>query len=119
MIGPMTNPEILAVARLRQWASDRSALTNGRALVVASPGRPGRNNNQNRFDAALVRVIDFDRAIASLDPDEQAALVLRYRDREGERNIAIALRCSTRKVAYLLPIARRHLASELERRNLL
>jgi DNA-directed RNA polymerase specialized sigma24 family protein len=115
----MSTNEVLAVARLRQWACDRSALTNGRALVVASPGRPGRNNNLNRFDAALVRVIDFDKALGTLDQDERAALVLRYRDRESEGRIATALRCSVRKVGYLLPIARRHLAAELERRNLL
>jgi DNA-directed RNA polymerase specialized sigma24 family protein len=115
----MTTPEVLAVARLRQWACDRSALANGKALNITSPGRPGRNNNSNRFDAALVRVIDFDRAIGSLDPDEQTALVLRYRDREPSHRIAQALRCSERKVEYLVPLARHHLANELERRNLL
>jgi DNA-directed RNA polymerase specialized sigma24 family protein len=115
----MSTDEALAVARLRQWAATRAALDNGKSLNIQHPGRPTGKPNTNRFDAALVRVIDFERALCTLDADEQTILVLRYRDRENDKGIASAVSWSVRKLSYMLPQARKHLASVLGRLNLL
>ncbi len=118
-IGPMTSGEVLAVARLRQWAYDKSAVKHGKVQNLRSPGRAPKHATTNRYDAVLVRLIDFDRAMASLDSQEQVALILHYRDHETEARIATTLQCSVRKVAYLLPTARKHLANVLDRMDLL
>jgi DNA-directed RNA polymerase specialized sigma24 family protein len=117
MIGPMYPDEALAVARLRQWCYDRLQLNSARTVAYVRAGWQQRNTRQ--FDARLVRVIDFDRALATLDADEQAALILTYRDRQQSPDIAHALHCSVRKLTYLLPTARRKLAAQLDRLNLL
>lgn len=117
MIAAWTSGEVLAVARLRQWAADRLAVQHGRVTNYKRQGWQQRNSRSE--DAKIVRVIAFAEALATLDPDEQAALVLAYRDREREPDIAAALGCSTRKICYLLPTARRKLADALDRRDLL
>jgi len=71
------------------------------------------------YDARIVRVMDFERALARLPEEEQAILMLIYRDREGQRRTSQSMRCSARKLSYTLPIARQHLAAELERLDLL
>jgi DNA-directed RNA polymerase specialized sigma24 family protein len=113
----MTTDEVLAVARLRQWAVDRIQTANPKSRDYDRRG--WRERTSRDADARLVRMIDFGRALAKLDPEQQIALVLHYRDREQEPRIAVALGCSTRKVSYLLPLARQRLAAELDRLNLL
>lgn len=115
----MTTAEALAVARLRQWAAERCALKGGRVFSYRNAGCPQPTPQTNRFDAALVRILDFDRALASLPADEQTVLVLAYRDKQDQQRIAAALGCSTRKLAYLIPAARQHLANVLDRLDLL
>jgi DNA-directed RNA polymerase specialized sigma24 family protein len=113
----MPPEECIAIARLRQWAASRAATSNGKATNYRRIGWQQRRASQ--ADAQIVRVIDFERALASLDDEQQMALVLRYRDDETEGSIAAALACSVRKVGYVLPAARRSLAAALERLNLL
>jgi DNA-directed RNA polymerase specialized sigma24 family protein len=113
----MTTAEALAVARLRQWCCDRLQLASARTCDYRRVGWQQRQDRQ--FDSRLVRVIDFGRVLASLDADEQTALVLAYRDRERFPAIAQMLHCSVRKVAYLIPAARRKLAAALDKLNLL
>jgi DNA-directed RNA polymerase specialized sigma24 family protein len=113
----METIEVLAVARLRQWARERSANLQGKATVYRRSGWEQRN--ACKFDAALVRCIDFERALGQLSAEEQIALVHRYRDGEREREIAAAVGCSVRKLNYLVPTARRHLANVLDTLNLL
>ncbi|HXR39035.1 MAG TPA: sigma factor-like helix-turn-helix DNA-binding protein [Terracidiphilus sp.] len=117
MIQAMHPDEALTIARIRQWSADRLALASAKHTNYQREGWQQRDNRT--FDARQVRVIDFCRALAHLDPDEQAALILRYRDREPEPRIALALRCSTRRVSYLIPAARKRLASILMRLDLL
>ena len=117
MIGPMSPDEALAVARLRLWCHDRLALSGAKTCDYRRSGWQQRN--ERAFDARLVRVIDFGRALGKLDAEEQIALVLLYRDRQRFPEIAQALRCSIRKLSYLVPTARRKLAAELDRLNLL
>ena len=70
-------------------------------------------------DARNARVIDFERALATLDTAQQyAPLVLTYRDGVGHA-AAAAIGCSIRKLAYMLSAARRRLADALDRRDLL
>jgi len=114
---PMQITEALAVARLRQWASFRCTNLQGKTGRLNVQGWQRRD--ERSFDAALVRVIDFERALSALDEDEQIALVLRYRDKQEAIQIAVGLQCSVRRVSYLIPIARRHLAENLDRLNLL
>ena len=114
---PMQSDEALALARLRQWAHDRVNLAQPRTQRQKHNGWERRD--ERTFDARLVRVIDFGRALASLTPQEQIALVLRYRDRETAGRISIAAGCGERQVEGLLACARRKLASALDRLNLL
>jgi len=116
-IAPMTTDEVLAVARLRQWANDRIKLASAKTSEYQRLG--WRERSSRDADARLVRVIDFSRALARLDPEQQTVLVLYYRDREEQPRIAAAIGCSTRKVSYLIPAARQRLAAELDRLNLL
>jgi DNA-directed RNA polymerase specialized sigma24 family protein len=115
----MTCAEVLAIGRLRQWAAERSALKSGRTFNYNNPGRPNVKARTNRYDAALVRIIDFERAIASLPVEEQTALVLTYRDKQDTSRVADAVGCSVRKLCYLIPRARQHLADELDKLDLL
>jgi DNA-directed RNA polymerase specialized sigma24 family protein len=115
--GTMHPDEALAVARLRQWCHDRLQLTSARTIDYQRTG--WRQRKDTEFDSRLVRVIDFGRALANLDADEQAALIFAYRDRERWPQIAQALCCSIRRVSYLIPTARRKLAAHLDRLNLL
>jgi DNA-directed RNA polymerase specialized sigma24 family protein len=113
----MTTDEALAVARLRQWCCDRLQLASARTCEYRRSGWVQRKESQ--FDSRLVRVIDFGRVLEKLDAEEQAALVLTYRDRETMPQIAEMLHCSTRKLAYMIPAARKKLAAHLDRLNLL
>jgi DNA-directed RNA polymerase specialized sigma24 family protein len=78
-----------------------------------------RERRATEADARNVRVIDFEKALATLDPAHQYALILTYRDRAGHAATAAALGCSVRTLAYMLPAARRRLADALDRRDLL
>ncbi len=97
--------QVLAILRLRQWAVESKALKCGRRETDA--------------DARNVRVIDFEKALATLDTTHQLALLMTYRDRAGHAATAAALGCSIRTLAYMLPAARRRLADVLDRRDLL
>jgi DNA-directed RNA polymerase specialized sigma24 family protein len=113
----MTYDEALAVARLRQWASNKQTNRNGK---TRNPNSLGWKNRDNRSaDAVIVRILDFERALNQLDNAEQVALIMRYRDRESNEEISRLLCCSVRRVGYLIPTARQKLAVVLERWNLL
>ena len=58
----------LARIRIEQWQHERTALNCGRVRNYKAPGRPPANGNTNRYDAALVRCIDFEREFASWTP---------------------------------------------------
>jgi len=111
--------EHLAIARLRQWAYDRRQLRHGRACD-AKP-KPGRSSPRqpNRFDARLVRTIDFERAFTTLRPEHQALLWLRYADGDDMPATAAAAGVSVRTAANHMPAARKALAEVLERLDLL
>ncbi len=117
MITAMTTNEALALARLRQWASLRVTNKYGKTWTIRNGGWQRRD--ERCFNAGLVRVIDFDRALNTLEEEEKVALVLSVRDREPSYKIARALGCSERKVSYLIPQARRKLAATLDRLDLL
>lgn len=78
-----------------------------------------RERYTGETDARLVRVIDFEKAFARLSQEEQTPLAATYRDRAGQSATAFAVGCSLRKLAYLLPTARQHLADILDRLDLL
>jgi DNA-directed RNA polymerase specialized sigma24 family protein len=109
--------ESLAVARLRQWAFLRCATRHGKTSNYRRSGWIRRSDR--KYDGQQVTVIDFERALNRLDEDEQVALVHRYRDGESDEHIARNIGCSTRKVGYLVPAARRKLADILDRLDLL
>jgi DNA-directed RNA polymerase specialized sigma24 family protein len=71
------------------------------------------------FDARLVRVLDFERALGRLPEEEQMLLLLTYRERQRYDEISKILNCSLRKVTYALPTARRHLADILDKLDIL
>lgn len=113
----MPPDECLAIARLRQWAAAKVKQANGKATNYKRQGWQQRRETE--ADAAIVRVIDFERAMSGLSEEHQAALVLKYRDGESEAAVAVALGCSVRKLYYVMPAARRSLAAALEGLNLL
>ena len=63
--------------------------------------------------------MDFERALAHLDPAHQQVLLLTYRDGLRHAQAANMLGCSVRTVYFLLPAARRRLADTLDRLDLL
>jgi len=113
----ITPDEVLAITRLRQWSADRALLRASKTTDYQRTGWQARNHRQ--CDARLVRVIDFERALAHLPEDEQAVLLLVYREKQSHSDAAVALHFSTRKVQYMLPRARRNLANILDRLDLL
>jgi len=62
---------------------------------------------------------DFERAFARLSQEEQTALASTYRDKLDQQATAFAVGCSVRKLFYLIPAARQHLADVLDRLDLL
>jgi len=117
MIARMEASETMAVVRLKQWCFDRSSLLSSRTTNYKRRGWQRRN--ERSFDARNVRVIDFERVLDRLSAEEQAALVMRYRDGETADSIAQALDCSVRKIDYLVKCARQKLATSLDRVGLL
>ena len=109
--------QVLAILRIKQWAVDRDALKCGRTTRMTSAGWSERRMTE--ADSRNVRVIDFERALSSLDPAHQSVLMLTYRDRHGHAAAAAAIGCSVSTLAYMLPAARRRLADALDRRDLL
>ena len=109
--------EVLAITRLRQWATMRTANQNGKATSYRRDG--WRERRASEADARLVAVIDFERVLAKLTVEEQMILVQRYRDRYSDEQIARTVGCSVRKVGYVLVSARRALTSLLDRANML
>jgi len=109
--------QVLAILRIRQWMQDRIALKTARAIDYERVGWKERRRRQS--DARIVRVIDFERAFQRLSHEEQTALAGIYRDNLGQDVTAAAIGCSLRKLSYLLPIARQHLADILDRLDLL
>lgn len=119
MLGPMTTQEALALARLRLWARDRCAIANGRTAEYRNPGHPKPAANSARYDAVIVRALDFEKALAALPAPSRVALILTYRDGERYERTAATLHCSPRKLCSMIPTARRQLADALQRLNLL
>jgi len=113
MIAGMKTNEALALARLRQWFYERSA--QARAKTRSPLARGWCRRDERTFDARQVRSIDTEKALEALSAQEQAALVYRYAYRDRDEETAKAIGCSVRKLSYLIPDARRKLASAMER----
>ena len=97
----LTPDENLAILRLRQWTADRAAL---RSAKVTQYQRLGwRERRARDADARLVRVIDFERALGQLPDEQQALLMLTYRERQSQDTIAKLTGCSLRAINYKLP----------------
>jgi DNA-directed RNA polymerase specialized sigma24 family protein len=114
-----TPNNILARLRIQHWAAERTALNSGKVRQYTSPGRPAANPSTARYDAALVRVIDFEREFGKLPTESQMLLLLAYREHQPIQMIAQVMRCSVRAVEYKLPAALKQLAAILARADLL
>ena len=112
-----TPDQALCVLRIRQWCNDRALLASGRTTDYQRQGWRARRAAEN--DARLVRVIDFEKALCCITEEEQLVLIATYRNCDTAQQAAVACHCSERKIAYLLPQARRHLADVLDRLDLL
>ena len=109
--------EVLAVCRLRQWTQDRAALRHGAVSHAKTQGWTDRRTRAH--DARLVRVLDFERALACVAPQAQALLLLTYRDGFNQQRTADTAGLSVRALAYKLPLARQALAAALDNLDLL
>jgi len=103
----------MAIMRLKQWAFDRLQLRHGRTCKPEHSGYKERRRRE--ADSRHVRVIDFERALGQLDPEEQQVLLLTYRDGLRHDHTASMLGMSVRKLYYFLPNARRKLTDILDR----
>lgn len=117
MLPRMEPGQVCAIMRLRWWAHARCNINNAKAINFKKQG--WRKRRERAADAAIVQVIDFERALGQLSTEEQALLIGKYRDHYTEAELACVASCSVRKIAYALPDALTHLAQILERLNLL
>jgi hypothetical protein len=118
-IAPQAFDQTLARIRLEHWQQERTALRCGRVRNYTAPGRQPVHASTNRFDAALVRCIDFEREFSKLDTDAQTILLLAFREHQPQRVIAQIARCSERAVSYKIPAALAQLARLLDRASML
>ena len=112
-----TATQILARLAIQQWANDRAAVRVGKVARYGSIG--WRERRLCDADARIVRSLDFERQLSTLQENEQMILVLAYRDRQPQAVIAQTLNCSPRAIAYQLPKALDHLANALDRAGIL
>jgi hypothetical protein len=63
----------------------------------------GNGESRCTADARIVRVLDFERAFAMLEEEQQLALALIYRDNQPQDKAADAIGCSQRKLCYPRP----------------
>ena len=117
----LASDEALAIAQLRRYGYDRRAARLGNAATDLDPrGRPGSNGGRtNRYDARIVRVVDFDRALSSIGGHNAAMLQMYYCDGEDQALVAEAIGVSIRTLHGMLPKALQLLVSALETRLLL
>ena len=113
----MTAIEALAVARMSEWAHDRNACRQGCIAVYKAHGFVERRSRA--ADARLVRVINFERAFATLHDTYQTALLLAYRDGCRPHRLALLLHTNPAQAQTWLILARQALADALDRRHLL
>jgi hypothetical protein len=104
--------------RLEHWQQECTALRCGRARNYTAPERQRAHASTNRFDAALVRVIDFEREFSKLDTSAQTILLLAFREHQPQRVICQIARCSERALTYKIPGALAQLAQLLDRASL-
>jgi DNA-directed RNA polymerase specialized sigma24 family protein len=96
---------------------DRAALRHGGVSQAKTHGWTDRRTRAH--DARIVRVLDFERALACIAPQAQALLLLTYRDGFDHRRPADTAGLSVRALAYKLPLARQALAAALDSLDLL
>ena len=112
--------EALACAALKQWRYERTAIHQGKvSQAFKNPGRPTAKTHSCRYDAALVRTIDFERCFSRLTLVEQHLLLFCVADRQSQEAVSQMLHISPRAINYKLPQARAHLAEILERSGLI
>jgi DNA-directed RNA polymerase specialized sigma24 family protein len=113
--------EALALAQLRRYTCERRQAISGRTTTNIDPrNQPGKNSSRaNRYDARIIRCIDFANALNTLDALDSTILQLVYSDGETLETTAKATGWSTRHIVDRLPAARRALMLALEERNLL
>lgn len=116
-VAPMTPLEVLAVVRLRQWFVERAELRNGKTTSYKRVGWAQRRSS--RFDAKIVRCIDFERAYGHLCPSDQALLELVYAEDWPNDQVAKILCISERSIYNYLPHARALLAHVLDKAGLI
>ena len=106
--------EALAAAWLRSHGANKQMIKAGRNQCYdAKRGRPGTNST-SRFDARVVGVIDGDRIMAQLDPNDAALLVLKFIHGRDLSECSRALAKSQRTISYRINSALSELARLLE-----
>jgi len=113
----VTTLDSLAVTRLRRWAHDRAAIRNGKVTRLSRDGWIERRSRA--ADARQVGVIDFERAFASLNPDDRLAVLLIYRDELPAAHAGDILHVSPQLATFRAARALSRLAEALDRLDLL
>jgi len=117
----LTSIEALAVAQLKRFAYDRRAARLGKAAGDLDPqGRVGpEGRGTQRYDARIVRVIDFERALDAVGGHNAALLQMYYCDGESPALIGEALGVTAVTIRAMLGPALKLLVHQLESRLLL
>lgn len=99
-----------------RWSFDLAQLRRG----TKQAKRNGFTPRQSRqADARQVRIIDFERAFATLPLDQRTPLLLLYRDQLSPRHVADILGCSPQLAQFHAARALAHLTDALDRLHLL
>jgi len=104
--------------KLQSLTSKRSRRAKSATTSHAQDGQPQRNQ-PTRYDAALVRCIDFERQFSKLPTDTQTLLLLASREKQPQRVIAQITGWSPRALSDKLPAALVDLARLLDQADLL
>ena len=94
-MGGIPTDQVLAIVRLKQWATDRAAIKTAKTTHYQRTGWVQRNNRM--ADARIVRILDFERILARLSAPERIALILTYRDAMPHAEAAALAGYSVRK----------------------
>jgi DNA-directed RNA polymerase specialized sigma24 family protein len=117
MIPRLYPNEVLTICHLKQWAQDRTAIRAGHTTNYEATGY--RKRRSSDADARVVRVVDFERAMSFLPEQDQAILLLTYRDHFTYAETSCIVGVSVRTLCHKIPVARKRLAAILEHLSLL
>jgi DNA-directed RNA polymerase specialized sigma24 family protein len=109
--------EVKAITRIRLWQHDRNLLRRGTAVDYRRQGWQKRGTAL--YDARLVRVVDFERVLESLAPEDQQLIILAHCEQRTARETAAIVGAEESTARRRTDRALARLAIALDRAGLL